>query len=122
MRRALGVLIAATGLLLVASPASAFAHNAVHNRWLHLLLDGLTLAVVTAPLWTAYLWGTPRRRLLLGLVAVVQVPVAVIGFVPIATPWIHLTAFGVALLLTAFSLWYVHRPTRPSTVAVVSGG
>ncbi|GAA3244678.1 hypothetical protein ACFO1B_37765 [Dactylosporangium siamense] len=122
MRRALGVLIAATGLLLVASPASAFAHNAVHDRWLHLVLDGLTLAVVTAPLWTAYLWGAARRRLLLGLVAVVQLPVAVIGFVPIATPWIHLAAFGMALGLTAFSLWYVHRPApRPSTV-VVSGG
>ncbi|MEV4512038.1 hypothetical protein AB0K00_24105 [Dactylosporangium sp. NPDC049525] len=122
MRRALGVLIAAAGLLLVASPASAFAHNAVHNRWMHLLLDGLTLAVVTAPLWTAYLWGGARRRLLLGLVAVVQVPVAVIGFVPIETPWIHLAAFGIALLLTAFSLWYVRRPAQPSTVAVVSGG
>jgi hypothetical protein len=117
MRRALFVLTAAAGLLFIASPASAFAHNAVHNVWLHTLLDGLTLVIVTSPLWTAYLWGAHRRRLLLALVAVVQLPVAVIGFVPIAAPWLHLAACGVALGLTGFSLWYVRRHVGEAAVA-----
>lgn len=121
MRRAVFFLVASAGLLLIASPASAFAHNAVHNAWLHAVLDGLTLAVVTSPLWTAYLWGAARKRLLLALVVVVQAPVAVIGFVPIATPWIHLTSFAAALGLTAFSLWYVRRlgRARDTSTAVV---
>ena len=90
MRRAGFLVLFSVGLVLVASPASAFAHNAVHTAWLYTLLDVLTLAVVTAPLWTAWLWGARRRGLLLALIAVVQAPVAVIGFVPIATPWLHL--------------------------------
>ncbi|GAA3212106.1 hypothetical protein ACFO1B_41680 [Dactylosporangium siamense] len=120
MRRALFLLVASTGLVLIATPASAFAHNAVHNVWLHTLLDGLTLAVVTAPLWTAMLWGAAHKRLLLALVAVVQIPVAVIGFVPISTPWIHLASFAGALGLTGFSLWYVRRLARTPDTAPVT--
>jgi hypothetical protein len=112
MRR-VGVLV---GLViagvLVASPAQAFAHNAVHNAYLHAVLDALTLVVVTAPLWTAYAWGRERRGLLVALVAVVQVPVAVIGFVPIDNPVIHLAAFATALTLTGLSLWVARRARR----------
>jgi hypothetical protein len=98
--------------LLVASPAQAFAHNAVHNAFLHSVLDALTLVAVTAPVWTAYAWGRARRSLLVALVAVVQVPVAVIGFVPIANPVIHLVAFATALALTGLSLSAVRRAGR----------
>lgn len=53
------------------------------------------------------------------LVVAVQAPVAVIGFVPIATPWIHLASFAGALGLTAFSLWYVRRLARTPGTATV---
>jgi hypothetical protein len=90
----------------------AFYHNNVHNPYVHAILDLLTVAVATAPLWTAYFWGGRRRGLLLALVAVVQIPVAVIGFVPIANPLVHVVAFATALTLTAFSLAYVRRAAR----------
>ncbi|PZM96388.1 MAG: hypothetical protein DIU79_05165, partial [Actinobacteria bacterium] len=59
-------------MLAVAAPASAFAHDRVTNPVLHAVFDVLSLAVVTAPLWTAYLWGGRRRGLLLALGTVVQ--------------------------------------------------
>jgi hypothetical protein len=99
--------------LLVASPAQAFAHNAVHNTF--------TLVAVTAPVWTAYAWGRARRGLLVALVAVVQVPVAVIGFVPIANPVIHLVAFATALALTGLSLWTVRRAGRSEALVPAVG-
>jgi hypothetical protein len=121
VRRVMSVLAMAAGLLLVAAPASAFAHNAVQSRLLHALLDGLTLLVVTAPLWSALLWGPARRRLLLALVAVVQVPVAVIAFVPIANPWLHVVSLSGALGLTVLSLWSVHRTPRAAGSSVSAG-
>ena len=36
----------------IASPASAFARDRVHNPALHPVLDGRTLPALTAPLWT----------------------------------------------------------------------
>lgn len=107
--------------LLAASPAQAFAHNAVHNTFLHSVLDALTLVAVTAPVWTAYAWGRARRGLLVALVAVVQVPVAVIGFVPIANPVIHLVAFATALALTGLSLWTVRRAGRSEALVPAVG-
>ncbi|MDG4827462.1 hypothetical protein O7635_36935 [Asanoa sp. WMMD1127] len=112
MRRAAAIAALVTAVLLIASPAQAFAHNNVHNAFLHAVLDGLTLLIVTAPVWTAYFWGAARRGLLVALVAVVQIPVAIIGFSPIDSPALHLTAMLVALALTAFSLWSVRRASR----------
>jgi hypothetical protein len=109
MRRLAVVLGGAAAVLWVAAPASAFAHDKVANPYLHTALDALVLAVVTAPVWTAYLWGGRRRALLMALVALVQVPVAVIAFVPIVDPIVHLVAFLTALGLTAASLIYVRR-------------
>jgi hypothetical protein len=109
MRRASFVLGVALGLLLVAAPASAFAHDRVQNPVLHTVLDVLTLLAVTAPLLTARLWGRAHRGWLLALIAVVQAPVAVIGFVPVADPRLHVLAVAVAALLTGFSLSYVRR-------------
>ncbi|GAB3142253.1 hypothetical protein GCM10027290_16320 [Micromonospora sonneratiae] len=121
MRR-VGVLAGlAIAALLVASPAQAFAHNAVHNAYLHTALDVLTLVAVTAPLWTAYAWGRERRGLLVALIAVVQLPVAVIGFVPIDNPVIHLAAFATALALTGLSLWTVRRARRLAAPAPTTG-
>ncbi|MEH1127570.1 hypothetical protein [Micromonospora sp. CPCC 206061] len=109
MRRLAVVLGGAASVLWFAAPASAFAHDKVANPYLHTVLDALVLAVVTAPVWTAYLWGGRRRALLMALVALVQVPVAVIAFVPIVDPIVHLVAFLIALGLTGASLTYVRR-------------
>ena len=116
MRRAALVLSLTLAGLLIASPAQAFAHNRVHSPALHALLDGLTLLVVSAPVWTALLWSGGHRRLLAALVGVVQIPVAVIGFVPIGNPYLHLTLFGIALGLTAISLRVVRGQARPAAV------
>jgi hypothetical protein len=108
MRRLATVVAGAAAALWVAAPASAFAHANVVNPYAHAALDVLTLAVVTAPLWTAYFWSG-RRLPLVALVAVVQLPVAVIGFVPILNPIVHATALLAALTLTLFSLVTVRR-------------
>jgi hypothetical protein len=112
MRRAAVVLTFVLAGLWIAAPASAFAHNAVHNPAMHTLLDGLTLLVVSAPVWTALLWSGGRRWLLAALIGVVQIPAAIIGFVPIDNPYLHLTLFGLALGLTAVSLRVVRGQAR----------
>src|SRR3954451_16193983 len=118
MRRVALLVGVVVGVLLVASPASAFAHNLVHNVPLHMLLDALTLAVVSAPLWTAYLWGDRRRTgLLIALIAFVQLPVGIVGFVPIVDPVLHGVALVAALALTAGSLVYVRRTVRAAVPA-----
>jgi hypothetical protein len=113
MRRLAVIIGGVAAALWVSSPASAFAHDKVRNPALHAMLDVLVLAVVTAPVWTAYLWGGRRRGPLVALVAVVQVPVAVIAFVPVVHPLVHAVAFVIGLSLTAASLMYVRR-TAPS--------
>ena len=120
MRRAFAVCALAVGLLLVAAPAQAFAHNAVHNTYLHAVMDVLTLLIVVTPAVTLYLWGPRRRGLLLALVAVVQVPVAIIGFVPITNPVVHIVASTMALALTGAAVWAVRRLARRSAAAVAT--
>jgi hypothetical protein len=112
MRRAAVLLALVLAGLWIASPAQAFAHNNVHNSAFHAVLDALTLLVVSAPVWTALLWTGRSRWLLAGLVAVVQIPVAVIGFVPIVNPYLHLTLFVIALALTGVSLRMVRNQAR----------
>jgi len=109
MRRLITFSAVVLAVLWAAAPAQAFAHNNVSNQTLHALLDGLTLVVVSAPVWTALSWGRGSRWWLAGLVAVVQVPVAVIGFLPISNPMVHLAAFVVALTLTGSSIAVVRR-------------
>src|SRR3954469_24509078 len=103
MRRAAVLLALVFAGLWIASPAQAFAHNRVHNPTFHAVLDALTLLVVSAPVWPALLWSGSRRWWLAALIAVVQLPVAAIGFVPIVNPYLHLTLFVIALALTAVS-------------------
>jgi hypothetical protein len=118
MRRIVTVAGTAAGLLLVAAPASAFAHNRIHTPWLHALLDLLTLAVVASPVITAALWERRGRWSLVTLVTLVQLPVAVIGFVPIQNPAVHLILLPTALALTVAALWLV-RPAAAHTEATV---
>jgi hypothetical protein len=112
-----GLVLAA---LWIAAPAQAFAHNNVHNATFHAILDGLTIAVVAAPVVSALLWRGGNRWLLAGLVGLVQVPVAVIGFVPIVNPWLHLALFVLALGLTAGSLHLTRRRAAARRTAGVS--
>ncbi|GIF68134.1 hypothetical protein Ais01nite_61690 [Asanoa ishikariensis] len=108
MRRLATVVAATAAALWISAPASAFAHANVVNPYLHTALDVLTVGVVTAPLWTAYFW-TGRRLPLVALIAIVQVPVAVFGFVQIPNPFWHAAALVAALTLTLFSLVTVRR-------------
>jgi len=117
VRRVSIVVGVTVAVLAVATPASAFAHDRVTNPVLHAVFDVLSLAVVTAPLWTAYLWGGRRRGLLLALIAVVQLPVAVIAFVPIANPLLHTFALALGLGLTVASLIAVRRSSASSRAA-----
>jgi hypothetical protein len=116
MRRAAVLLTLVAATLWIATPAQAFAHNNVHNAYLHAVLDALTLVVVSAPVWTALLWTGGSRWWLAALIAVVQVPVAIIGFVPIANPWLHLTLFVIAIALTGLSLRVVRTQARTAAV------
>ena len=113
MRRAATVLGTTLTLLAVSAPAYAFAHDRVTNPYLHSLLDVLTLAVVTAPIWTAFTWARGRHSVwLLSLIALVQVPVAVLAFVPIVNPILHAVALVAGLGVTASSIFYVRREAR----------
>lgn len=116
MRRAAVVLALTLAGLLIASPAQAFAHTRVQSPALHALLDGLTLLVVTAPVWTALLWSGGNRWHLAALIAVVQIPVAIIGFVPIVDPFLHLALFVIALGITGASLRVVRNQARAAVV------
>jgi hypothetical protein len=119
MRRAATVLGTTLTLLAVSSPAYAFAHDRVTNPYLHSLLDVLTLAVVTAPIWTAFTWARGRHSAwLIALIALVQVPVAVLAFVPIANPILHAVALVTGLSVTAGSIFYVRREARTRVHAV----
>jgi len=116
MRRAAVLVAALFAALWIASPAQAFAHNNVHNTYLHAVLDAFTLVVVSAPVWTALLWSGGSRWWLAALIAVVQIPVAIIGFVPIANPYLHLTLFVIAIGLTAVSLRVVRQQARSAAL------
>jgi hypothetical protein len=113
MRRAATVLATVVTMLAISAPAYAYAHDRVTNPYLHAALDVLTLAVLTAPVWTAFTWSRGRRSaLLLTLIGLVQIPAAVLAFVPIPDPVIHTVALLSSLGLTVASLVYVRRETR----------
>ena len=112
MRRVALMLGAVLAVLAVASPAQAYAHDRVANPALHTVLDVLTLAIVTAPLWTAYFWGKERRAVFLALLAIVQIPAAVFAFVPIADPVLHIVGMLASLTVTGTSVWYARALAR----------
>jgi hypothetical protein len=119
VRRLLTATGVIAGVLFVAAPAQGFAHSTVHNPYLHAALDALTLLVVASPVLTGLLWGTQRRGLLLALVALVQLPVAVIATLPIGDPWLHLTASVTAVAITAATLVAVRRSSRKAAPAAI---
>jgi hypothetical protein len=114
MRRIAVVIGTVIAAVAISSPAYAFAHDRVANPWWHAILDVLTLAIVSAPLWTAFAWRTGRRRSLLALIAVIQLPVAVFAFVPIADPVLHAIALGLGLTITVSAVWYVRHAAQPA--------
>lgn len=120
MRRAATVLGTALTLLAVSAPAYAYAHDRVSSPYLHTLLDVLTLVVVTSPVWTVFTWARGRRTAwLVALIALVQLPAAVLGFVPIADPVLHAVAFVASLGVTASSILYIRREARNQAHAVI---
>jgi hypothetical protein len=108
------------GVVLVAAPAQGFAHTAVHNPYLHALLDVITLLVVASPVLTALAWVAGRRLLLLALVALVQLPVVFLATLPTGNPWLHLSASVSALGVTAVALVAVRRVARKAALAAVA--
>ncbi len=110
MRRVATVLVTTLGLLAISAPAYAYAHDRVTNPYLHAALDVLTLAVLTAPVWTVFTWVRGKRSLwLAALIAGVQVPAGVLAFVPIADPVLHTLAVLASLAVTVTSIVYVRR-------------
>jgi hypothetical protein len=113
MRRAVTVIGTTLTALMISAPAYAYAHDRVTNPYLHAALDVLTLAVVTSPVWTAFVWARGRRTpLLLALIALVQIPSAVLAFVPIADPALHAMALVTSVAITVTSIVYVRREAR----------
>ncbi|WP_035735565.1 hypothetical protein [Glycomyces arizonensis] len=114
MTRRLAFVATVAGMLVaVASPAMAFQHDRVHNPWLHGFLDIASLAIVIAPIWTALLWGAGRSRwLLAGIVLIVQVPVAVLAFVPAVSHALQGAGLGIGLAITIAAIVYTRRAAR----------
>ena len=120
MRRAATMLGTTLTLLAVSAPAYAYAHDRVANPYLHALLDVLTLAVVTAPIWTAFTWARGRHSAwLVALIALVQVPSGVLAFMPIPNPVLHAVALVTGLGVTASSIIYVRREARVQAQAAL---
>ena len=111
-RRLAFVATVAAMIVAVSSPAMAFQHDRVHNPVVHWALDMATLAIVVAPIWTARLWGKGRSKwLLAGLIAVVPVPVAILGFSPGAPALFAGSGLFLGLAITVAAIAYPRRVT-----------
>jgi hypothetical protein len=112
-RRLAFVATVAAALVAVSSPAMAFQHDRVQNPVVHWALDIAILAIVVAPIWTALLWGKGRSKwLLVGLIGLVQVPVAILGFSPGASALFAGTGLFLGLAITTAAIVYTRRVTR----------
>jgi hypothetical protein len=112
-RRLAFVATVAAALVAVSSPAMAFQHDRVQNPVVHWALDIAILAIVVAPIWTALLWGKGRSKwLLVGLIGLVQVPVAILGFSPDASALFAGSGLFLGLAITAAAIVYTRRVTR----------
>lgn len=122
MTRRLALVAAVAGALIaVASPAAAFQHDRVHNPALHAFLDIASLAIVVAPVWTALLWGAGRSKwLLAAVVGVVQVPVAILAFVPEASHFFKGVGLAVGLAISVAAIVYTRRATRAEQKAAAA--
>jgi hypothetical protein len=112
-RRLAFVATVAAMIVSVSSPAMAFQHDRVQNPVVHWALDIAILAIVVAPIWTALLWGRGRSKwLLVALIALVQVPVAILGFSPEASALFAGGGLFLGLAITVAAIWYTRRLTR----------
>lgn len=118
-RRLIFVATTAAMLVAVSSPAMAFQHDRVHNPVLHWTLDIASLLIVVAPIWTALLWGKGRSKwALAGLIALVQVPVAILAFVPSASSVLQGAGLGIGLAISVAGIVYTRRAARAQELAV----
>lgn len=112
-RRLAFVATVAAMIVSVSSPAMAFQHDRVQNPVVHWALDIAILAIVVAPIWTALLWGKGRSKwLLVGLIGLVQVPVAILSFSPTASALFAGSGLFLGLAITTAAIWYTRRVTR----------
>ena len=112
-RRLAFVATVAAALVAVSSPAMAFQHDRVQNPVVHWALDIAILAIVVAPIWTALLWGKGRSKwLLVGLIGLVQAPVAILGFSPDASALFAGSGLFLGLAITTAAIVYTRRVTR----------
>lgn len=119
-RRLAFVATVAAMIVSVSSPAMAFQHDRVQNPVVHWALDIAILAIVVAPIWTALLWGKGRSKwLLAGLIAFVQLPVAILGFSPDASAWFAGSGLFLGLAITTAAIVYTRRVTRQERLALL---
>lgn len=112
-RRLAFVATVAAMIVSVSSPAMAFQHDRVQNPVVHWAIDIAILAIVVAPIWTALLWGKGRSKwLLVGLIAFVQLPVAILGFSPSASALFAGSGLFLGLAITTAAIVYTRRVTR----------
>jgi hypothetical protein len=117
-RRLAFVATVAAMIVSVSTPAMAFQHDRVQNPLVHWALDIAVLAIVVAPIWTALLWGKRRSKwLLVGLVAFVQLPVAILGFSTTASALFAGSGLFLGLAITVAAIVYTRRVTRREALA-----
>jgi MFS family permease len=117
-RRLAFVATVAAMIVSISTPAMAFQHDRVQNPVVHWALDIAVLAIVVAPIWTALLWGRGRSKwLLVGLVAFVQLPVAILGFSKTASALFAGSGLFFGLAITVAAIIYTRRVTRREALA-----
>jgi MFS family permease len=117
-RRLAFVATVAAMIVSVSTPAMAFQHDRVLNPLVHWALDIAILAIVVAPIWTALLWGKGRSKwLLVGLVAFVQLPVAILGFSTTASALFAGSGLFLGLAITVAAIVYTRRLARREALA-----
>ena len=120
-RRLALVATVAGAIVAVASPAMAFQHDRIHNPALHAFLDIGSIAIVIAPVWTALLWGAGRSKwLLAALIGLVQVPVAILAFVPAVAHFFQGVGLAVGLAITVTAIVCTRLATRSEKKAAAA--
>jgi hypothetical protein len=127
MRR--NLLLAPIGLaaLLFLTPIHRIIHPQIDSPLLHAALDVLTLAALTAPLWTLAFWGPGHRAQLGALIGIVQLPAVALGMWPGGDFAVRLAilvfAVGLSWVTLGFHRIAVARPPRkpkPARAAVLA--
>jgi hypothetical protein len=108
--------------LLFLTPLHRVIHPEIDSPLPHAALDAVTLAVLTAPLWTFVHWGASHRVQLGALIGIVQLPALALAVWPVGDFALRLAAMVFALGLTWVALGYTRltatRPPRAVRAAV----